>query len=166
MPEDDNTEGLLEEIKAKKEKLIAKGKIKKQKPLALITYGEIQFSIPDNWKWMRLRDICTKIADGDHNPPKGLPHKSEYLMLPSQNINNDTLVSMSKVRYLDKNTFEKVNKRINLQKEDILFTSVDSLGRSFIFREDIYKEATRTTQNGLYLNQLEKYLIAISLLDE
>ena len=86
---------------------------------------------------MRLRDICTKIADGDHNPPKGLTHESEYLMLSSQNINNDTLVNMSKVRYLDKNTFEKVNERTNLQKEDILFTSVGSLGRSCIFREDI-----------------------------
>lgn len=137
LPEDGSAEDLLEEIKAEKEKLIAEGKTKKQKPLAPITDDEIPFSIPDNWKWVRLRDICTKIADGDHNPPKGLTHESEYLMLSSQNINNDTLVNMSKVRYLDKNTFEKVNERTNLQKEDILFTSVGSLGRSCIFREDI-----------------------------
>ena len=137
LPEDGSAEDLLEEIKAEKEKLIAEGKIKKQKPLAPITDDEIPFSIPDNWKWVRLRDICTKIADGDHNPPKGLTHESEYLMLSSQNINNDTLANMSKARYLDKNTFEKVNERTNLQKEDILFTSVGSLGRSCIFREDI-----------------------------
>lgn len=137
LPEDGNAEDLLEKIKAEKEKLIAEGKIKKQKPLAPITDDEIPFSIPDNWKWVRLRDICTKIADGDHNPPKGLTHESEYLMLSSQNINNDTLVNMSKVRYLDKSTFEKVNERTNLRKEDILFTSVGSLGRSCIFREDI-----------------------------
>lgn len=137
LPEDGNAEDLLEEIKAEKEKLIAEGKIKKRKSLAPITDDEIPFSIPDNWKWVRLRDICTKIADGDHNPPKGLTHESEYLMLSSQNINNDTLVNMSRVRYLDKNTFEKVNERTNLQKEDILFTSVGSLGRSCIFREDI-----------------------------
>lgn len=137
LPEDSSAEDLLEGIKAEKEKLIAEGKIKKQKSLAPITDDEIPFNIPDNWKWVRLRDICTKIADGDHNPPKGLTHESEYLMLSSQNINNDTLVNMSKVRYLDKNTFEKVNERTNLQKEDILFTSVGSLGRSCIFREDI-----------------------------
>ena len=137
LPEDGSAEDLLEEIKAEKEKLISEGKIKKQKSLAPITDDEIPFSTPDNWKWARLRDICTKIADGDHNPPKGLTHKSEYLMLSSQNINNDTLVNMSKVRYLDKNTFEKVNERTNLQKEDILFTSVGSLGRSCIFRENI-----------------------------
>ena len=137
LPEDGSAEDLLEEIKAEKEKLIVEGKIKKQKPLAPITDDEIPFVTPDNWKWVRLRDICTKIADGDHNPPKGLTHESEYLMLSSQNINNDTLVNMSKVRYLDRNTFEKVNERTNLQKEDILFTSVGSLGRSCIFREDI-----------------------------
>ena len=137
LPEDGDAEELLDQIKAEKERLIAEGKIKKQKPLALITDDEIPFSVPDNWKWVWLRDICTKIADGDHNPPKGLIHESEYLMLSSQNINNDTLVNMSKVRYLDKNTFKKVNERTNLQKEDILFTSVGSLGRSCIFREDI-----------------------------
>ena len=137
LPEDGNAEDLLEKIKAEKEKLIAEGKIKKQKPLAPITDDEITFSIPENWKWVRLRDICTKIADGDHNPPKGLSRESEYLMLSSQNINNDALVNMSKVRYLDKSTFEKVNERTNLQKDDILFTSVGSLGRSCIFREDI-----------------------------
>ncbi|MBO4812727.1 restriction endonuclease subunit S [Candidatus Saccharibacteria bacterium] len=137
LPEDGNAEDLLEKIKAEKEKLIAEGKIKKQKPLAPITDDEIPFSIPENWKWVRLRDICTKIADGDHNPPKGLSRESEYLMLSSQNINNDALVNMSKVRYLDKSTFEKVNERTNLQKEDILFTSVGSLGRSCIFRGDI-----------------------------
>lgn len=57
MPEDGDAEDLLKEIKAEKEKLIAEGKIKKQKPLASITDDEIPFSIPDNWKWARLGEI-------------------------------------------------------------------------------------------------------------
>lgn len=138
LPADGNAEDLLEKIKNEKEKLIVEGKIKKQKPLAPIADNEIPFEIPRNWRWARLRNICTKIVDGDHNPPKGLPRESEYLMLSSQNINNDTLIDMSKVRYLDKDTFSKVNERTNLQKGDILFTSVGSLGRSCIFREDLH----------------------------
>ena len=57
LPEDGNAEELLNQIKAEKEKLIAEGKIKKQKPLAPITDDEIPFSIPDNWKWARLGEI-------------------------------------------------------------------------------------------------------------
>lgn len=57
LPEDGNAEDLLKKIKAEKEKLIAEGKIKKQKPLAPITDDEIPFSIPDNWEWVRLGDI-------------------------------------------------------------------------------------------------------------
>lgn len=57
LPEDGNAEDLLEEIKAEKEKLIAEGKIKKQKPLAPITDDEIPFSIPKNWRWGRLGRI-------------------------------------------------------------------------------------------------------------
>ncbi|MBR3329352.1 restriction endonuclease subunit S [Candidatus Saccharibacteria bacterium] len=57
LPEDGSAEDLLEEIKAEKEKLIAEGKVKKQKPLAPITDDEIPFSIPDNWKWVRLGEI-------------------------------------------------------------------------------------------------------------
>lgn len=57
LPEDGSAEDLLEEIKAEKEKLIAEGKIKKQKPLAPITDDEIPFNIPENWKWERFGNL-------------------------------------------------------------------------------------------------------------
>lgn len=57
LPEDGNAEDLLEEIKAEKEKLIAEGKIKKQKPLTPITDNEIPFSVPENWRWARFGRI-------------------------------------------------------------------------------------------------------------
>ena len=56
-PEDGNAEELLDQIKVEKEKLIAEGKIKKQKLLEPITDDEIPFSIPNNWEWARLGDI-------------------------------------------------------------------------------------------------------------
>lgn len=59
LPEDGDVGGLLGQIKAEKEKLIAEGKIKKQKQLAPITDDEIPFNIPENWKWVKLADITT-----------------------------------------------------------------------------------------------------------
>ncbi|MBR2899046.1 MAG: restriction endonuclease subunit S [Fibrobacter sp.] len=77
--------------------------------------------------------MCDKLIDGDHNPPKGISERTDYLMLSSRNINNDTLVDLENARYLTKELFEEENKRTELKKGDILFTSVGSLGRSCIY---------------------------------
>ena len=98
-----------------------------------IAEDEIPFEIPENWCWCRLGDICTKLVDGDHNPPAGLSIKTEYIMASSQNINNDSLVDLEKVRYLSKEVFEKENERTQAEKGDIFFTSVGTLGRSCVY---------------------------------
>ena len=55
LPEDGKAEDLLKEIRIEKEKLIVEGKIKKQRALAPIADDEIPFSIPENWRWARMR---------------------------------------------------------------------------------------------------------------
>ena len=124
---------LLKRIKAEKEQLIKDGKIKKEKPLPPLTQDEIPFEIPDSWEWVKLGDICSKIVDGDHNPPAGYPVKTDYLMLSASNINCNKIVDLDKVRYLKKEVFKEENKRTNLQVDDILFTIVGTLGRSCIY---------------------------------
>lgn len=87
LPEDVNAEDLLEEIKAEKEKLIAEGKIKKQKPLAPITDDEIPFNIPENWRWVRLGEIgATNI--GLTYSPKNISKNGGTIVLRSSNIQN------------------------------------------------------------------------------
>ena len=56
---DDNVEDLLQAIKEEKELLIKEKKIKKQKPLPEITENEIPFTIPENWKWIRINDVSS-----------------------------------------------------------------------------------------------------------
>lgn len=94
---------------------------------------EIPFDVPESWCWCRLGNICTKLVDGDHNPPAGLPTKTEYIMASSKNINNDSLVDLDKVRYLSKEVFEVENERTKAEKGDIFFTSVGTLGRSCVY---------------------------------
>lgn len=71
LPEEGTAKELYQRIQEEKQKLIKEGKIKKEKPLPEITEDEIPFDIPVDWIWIRLRDICVKIVDGDHNPPSG-----------------------------------------------------------------------------------------------
>ena len=131
--EEGTGEDLYKTILAEKKKLIKEGKIKKQKPLPEISEDEIPFEIPDTWLWVRVTDICTKLVDGDHNPPKGISGTSEFIMASSRNINQDRLVDLDQVRYLDKDTFLKENERTMASKGDIFFTSVGSLGRSCVY---------------------------------
>ena len=55
--EEGTAEELYAKIQEEKQKLIAEGKIKKEKPLAPITDKEIPFDIPKSWKWVRLGEI-------------------------------------------------------------------------------------------------------------
>ena len=94
---------------------------------------EIPFDIPDSWEWVRLKTICTKLVDGDHNPPKGEIRETDYLMISSTNINNGRIENLDKVRFLSKDVFEQENLRTQATKGDVFFTSVGSLGRSCVY---------------------------------
>ena len=151
-PNDEPASVLLERIRAEKEQLIKEGKIKKEKNPSVIFRGadnlpyekvgknepiciadEVPFDIPESWEWVRLEAICTKLVDGDHNPPKGCSYETAYVMVSSTNINDDCIVELEKVRYLEKNIFDKENERTNAATGDIFFTSVGSLGRSCVY---------------------------------
>ena len=56
-PSDEPTSELLKKIRAEKDRLIAAGKIKRDKPLAEIGDEEKPFQIPDSWHWVRLADV-------------------------------------------------------------------------------------------------------------
>lgn len=57
-PSDEPASELLKKIRAEKDRLIAEGKIKKDKPLAEITDEEKPFELPVGWAFERLGEIC------------------------------------------------------------------------------------------------------------
>ena len=76
-----------------------------------------------------LGELCSKITDGSHNPPKGVD-ASEFLMISSQNVFSDGL-DLSDVRYLSKEDFENEDKRTSVSKGDVLLTIVGTIGRVY-----------------------------------
>lgn len=152
-PADEPAAALLEKLRAEKEAKIAKGELKRDKndsyiyksttdnchyekfsgKEAVCIEEEIPFEIPDSWQWTKLGRICTKLVDGDHNPPKGIEEKTDYIMASSRNINHDCVEDLKNVRYLTKEMFEIENQRTKAEKGDIFFTSVGTLGRSCIY---------------------------------
>ena len=95
---------------------------------------ESSAKLPSGWEWRTLGDVCEKISDGSHNPPKGTA-ANEYKMLSSKNIFNDSL-NFDDPRFLTKEEFDLENKRTNVKKGDILLTIVGTIGRCCVFLED------------------------------
>lgn len=136
-PNDEPASVLLDKIRKEKEELVKAGKLKKKDLIETpITEDEIPFEIPECWEWVRVKDIVSKIVDGDHNPPKGLSCDSGYYMLSSKNVNYNGIAELDSVRYLSYEDWEKCNERTNLQRGDVLLTTVGTLGRSCVYEGD------------------------------
>lgn len=56
-PQDEPASELLKKIRAEKDKLIAEGKIKRDKPLPPISEDEQPFSLPSGWQWVRFDEL-------------------------------------------------------------------------------------------------------------
>ena len=152
-----NARDLLEEIR--KEKLshgfansygICDGKNKKskssdlrsksqisvtKKELPEITEEEIPFEIPENWCWCRLGEIAGKITDGEHKTPNRTNEYCGFYLLSARNILNGK-ISLDKVDYVDSNEFERIKKRCNPVKGDILISCSGSVGRSAVIIDE------------------------------
>lgn len=89
--------------------------------------------MPDGWAWSTLGEVCSKVVDGDHNPPPSEPTPTEYLMISSKNVLDSRLDELKEVRYLSRSVYEECNKRTRLMRGDILLTTVGTLGRSCIY---------------------------------
>lgn len=70
-PSDEPANELLQRIAEEKERLVAEGKIKKQKPLAGIAEVEKLFELPLGWSWARLASIGVTATGG--TPSTGNP---------------------------------------------------------------------------------------------
>ena len=93
-PADEPASRLLQKIRAEKDRLIAEGKIKKDKPLAAITDEEKPFGLPQGWEWVRLSALLQKIGAG--STPLGgreVYVSSGVKFLRSQNVWDEGLMA-------------------------------------------------------------------------
>ena len=159
-PNDEPASVLLDKIRKEKAKLVKEGKLKKKDLIETpISKDEIPFEIPESWEWVRLKDITTKIVDGDHNPPRGLSYDTGYYMLSSKNINHDKVESLNETRYISVIDWEKCNERTRLNRGDVLLTIVATLGRSCVYEDDIpycFQRSVSVIQTQIY-NYYLKY---------
>ena len=130
--EEGTARDLLAEIRAEKEKLIKEKKIKKIKPLPEISDDEKPFEIPESWEWVRLSDVID-VRDGTHNTPPY--YKTGVPLVTSKNLSNGQL-DFSDVKYISEDNAMEINKRSKVEKGDILFAMIGSIGNPVLVTED------------------------------
>lgn len=141
LPEDGTAEELLEQIAEEKKQLIKEKKIKATKALPEITEDEIPFEIPENWKWVRLADICSKITSG--NTPAGGSKGGAYVtegncFFREQNIYNDGIHYEGMVYITDELLATRENSTV-LPQDILLNITGGSIGRCALIPDDFSK---------------------------
>lgn len=130
-PEDGTAEELYRQIQAEKQALIQTGKIRKEKPLPENTEEEIPFEIPNNWKWVALGNITSKISSG--NTPTGGRNSDVYVpsgfpFFREQNIYDDGIRQAGMVFISEKLLETRPNSTVKA-KDILLNITGGSIGR-------------------------------------
>ena len=128
-PSDEPASVLLKKIRAEKDRLIAEGKIKRDKSLAEIAEEERPFELPVGWEWVRLNTLLQKIGAG--STPLGgreVYTQTGVKFLRSQNVWDDGL-RLAGVAFIKPETHAKMAGTTVLP-DDLLFNITGaSIGR-------------------------------------
>ncbi len=117
------------------EKELSKIKKKEIKKVKNEIKQEIKNKFPRNWLLVDLDSISKKITDGEHKTPNRVDDYCGYYLLSARNVYNDSLRLMD-VDYVEKTEFEKISKRCNPKKGDILISCSGSVGRCCVIDDD------------------------------
>jgi type I restriction enzyme S subunit len=136
-PNDEPASELLKRIRTEKDRLIAAGKIKRDKPLAPIGQDEQPFELPQGWEWVRI-DGVAEVQGGIQKTPLRRPVKNHHPYLRVANVQRDAFKLDEIERY--ELTDEELA-RWTLIENDLLIVegngSEDEIGRCAVWTGQI-----------------------------
>jgi type I restriction enzyme S subunit len=134
-PSDEPASVLLQKIRAEKDRLIAEGKIKRDKPLAEIADEEEPFDLPAGWVWARLGNLCSYIQRG--KGPVYAEHSAHRVI--SQKCIRWYGLDLGPARFITPESLTKYEKIRYLQSGDLLWnsTGTGTIGRACLVPQDL-----------------------------
>ena len=90
--------------------------------------------LPHTWCTARLSEICERIVDGSHNPPKGVD--SGFAMLSARNVNDHQII-FDEFRWISAADFATEHVRTQIKPDDVLLTIVGTIGRTAVVPKSV-----------------------------
>ncbi|MBW2654116.1 MAG: restriction endonuclease subunit S, partial [Deltaproteobacteria bacterium] len=84
------------------------------------------------WEEKRLGEVYD-VKDGTHDSPKYQPEG--FPLITSKNLKNDIL-NYNKVKYISEQDYININKRSKVDKGDILFAMIGTIGNPIVVQEE------------------------------
>ena len=97
--------------------------------------NEIPFELPDGWEWARIASISSIVTDGEHKTPLRCNSFMGYYLLSARNIQNGYII-LNDVDYVDEFEYNRISKRCNPKKNDVLISCSGSIGRIAVVSDD------------------------------
>ena len=85
-------------------------------------------------KKCKLGDYCLNITDGEHGTVVD-DTNGDYYLLSNKNIIDNKIVISNADRKINEETFNKINKRTKLDKNDVLISTVGTIGKTVVLSE-------------------------------
>ncbi|NJC43703.1 UNVERIFIED_ORG: type I restriction enzyme S subunit [Xanthomonas campestris] len=128
-PNDEPASELLKRIAEEKARLVAEGKIKKQKALAGRANEDQPFELPAGWEWAGTATLTLLITDGTHHTPTYTSSGVPFISV--KDIDGST-ISFENCKFISQEEHAAINARCNPELGDILLCRIGTLGRPTI----------------------------------
>ncbi|MFS8934716.1 restriction endonuclease subunit S [Cupriavidus taiwanensis] len=116
--------------------------------------------LPKGWEIANLEELCERIVDGSHNPPKAA--EAGRPMLSARNI-ADFRINFDDYRLISEADFELENSRTYVSAGDILLTIVGTIGRTAVVPEQVQNFALQRSVAVLKPWGINAHYIAYAL---
>jgi type I restriction enzyme S subunit len=134
-PSDEPASVLLQGIRAKKDQLVADGRLKREKPIPKIAEEERPFDLPEGWQWVRMIDVAE--ANTGFAFKSSQYTSSGTLVFRVTNIRPDGSVDLVDPKYIDPYAAATTYRTFSLNAGDVLLVMVGgSLGKIGIVDAD------------------------------
>jgi len=102
------------------------GKLSPLTPKRGIKEGEL----PKGWEWTTFQKVCVKIGDIDHKMPKQL--EKGYPYVSTKDFTNDLKISFDNAKYISKEDYINLSRKIKPEKGDIIFPRYGTIGKNIL----------------------------------
>lgn len=131
--------------------------IKKESKVTPVDYNEVPFIIPAEWKWTKFYN-CLDVRDGTHDSPRYINEGTA--LITSKNLNKNGTLNDSDLKYISNEDRDKINSRSKVDKDDILFAMIGSIGNPVMVESTpdfciknvaLFKNPVKSLINNKYL---------------